>query len=133
MALLFPIMIALVFNFIGMMLQVVIVGQLQSGVNLAASSAIQADLGDVTVAQGLAQTALNGTFQVLPGTFGKLLDPTSKPALVCQPLASTQPVKCTATIDETSELPFLFWVPGSVSVSAEAYPPPVRYCGVGAC
>jgi Flp pilus assembly protein TadG len=140
MALLFPILIALVFNFIAIMLQVVAAAELQSAMSLAASSAIQADLGS---SQGvvLAQEAFNATFK--QGLTQAAPYIVSVSALKCtgdylqgiETSNPSQPVSCTVTVVENfanARIPFIFWKP-TLTVTAVAYPPPVRYCGGGAC
>jgi Flp pilus assembly protein TadG len=155
MALLFPILIGLVFNFIGIMLVVVEAAQLQSAASLAASAAIQVDLGGVSptsssplTAQTLYQETFNGTFGCAGGEVAGNCTPSWAFAsmspgqqITCHGQylgnGSTPYVTCTASVTlnmSASPVGFglfgIHWTP-TLSATAEAYPSSVRYCGTG--
>ena len=137
MALCMPLMLALIFNFVAIMVLVVYQQRLETAVTMAATSTLDAKLGDRGGALQNAQRSFNGTFGNDSGgsvpSFISVNQPLtcSGPYLNGQVDTAGKGVTCTATatIDfKQTPLGFaVFWEPKLTATITE-YPSPVRQC-----
>ena len=139
MALVLPIMIAIVCGFVGMMLELRAENEFRTAVNLGAQASLVPPRGDQSASQADAAYAFSHTLDPTGGESGYLS--VSSPITCAGPYLDGEirlsgqgipaPVTCTARADlDFSQTPisiFWFWTI-QLSATAEAYPPQYRQC-----